>query len=134
MFRRLGSEVTVVELADQIVPREDAEISQSLKEALEEEGMTFRLGARTTKVAKTPGGLEVTIETKDGTTETIEGSHLLVSIGQTPNADDLGLDGGRHRDRQGRLHPAQRQARNQRPGRLGPWRRQGRPRLHPCVL
>ena len=92
LFRRLGSEVTVIELADQIVPREDAEISQSLKEALEEEGMTFRLGARTTKVAKTPGGLAVTIETKGGTTETIEGSHLLVSIGQTPNADDLGLE------------------------------------------
>jgi pyruvate/2-oxoglutarate dehydrogenase complex dihydrolipoamide dehydrogenase (E3) component len=92
LFRRLGSEVTVIELADQIVPREDAEISQSLKEALEEEGMTFRLGARTTKVAKTHGGLSVTVETKGGGSETIEGSHLLVSIGQTPNADDLGLD------------------------------------------
>ena len=92
LFRRLGSEVTVIELADQIVPREDAEISQSLKEALEEEGMTFRLGARTTKVARTQGGLSVTIETKGGGGETIEGSHLLVSIGQTPNADDLGLD------------------------------------------
>jgi pyruvate/2-oxoglutarate dehydrogenase complex dihydrolipoamide dehydrogenase (E3) component len=92
LFRRLGSEVTVIELADRIVPREDAEISQSLKEALEDEGMTFRLGARTTKVAKTQSGLSVTIETKGGGSETIEGSHLLVSIGQTPNADDLGLD------------------------------------------
>jgi pyruvate/2-oxoglutarate dehydrogenase complex dihydrolipoamide dehydrogenase (E3) component len=92
LFRRLGSEVTVIELADQIIPREDAEISQGLKEALEAEGMIFRLGARTTNIAKTPGGLAVTIENKDGTTETIEGSHLLVSIGQTPNSDDLGLD------------------------------------------
>ena len=54
--------------------------------------MNFRLGARTTKIAKTPGGLEVTIENKDGTNETLSGSHLLVAIGQTPNADDLGLD------------------------------------------
>ena len=43
MFRRFGSEVTVVELGDQIVPREDPEVSESLKEALEEEGMTFSL-------------------------------------------------------------------------------------------
>lgn len=92
LFRRLGSEVTVVELADQIIPREDAEVSQSLKEALEDEGMSFRLGARTTRIAKTQGGVAVTIESKDGTTETLEGSHILVSIGQTPNADDLGLD------------------------------------------
>ena len=92
LFRRLGSEVTVVELADQIIPREDAEVGQSLKDALEEEGMNFRLGARTTKIAKTPDGLEVTIEKKDGTAETLRGSHLLVSIGQTPNSDELGLD------------------------------------------
>lgn len=92
LFRRLGSEVTVVELADQIIPREDAEVSQSLKEALEDEGMSFRLGARTTRIAKTQGGVAVTIESKDGTTETLEGSHILVSIGQTPNADDLGPD------------------------------------------
>jgi pyruvate/2-oxoglutarate dehydrogenase complex dihydrolipoamide dehydrogenase (E3) component len=92
LFRRLGSEVTVVELAKQIVPREDAEVAQSLKEALEEEGMNFRLGARAAKIAKTPGGLEVTIENKDGTIETLSGSHLLVAVGQTPNSDDLGLD------------------------------------------
>jgi pyruvate/2-oxoglutarate dehydrogenase complex dihydrolipoamide dehydrogenase (E3) component len=92
LFRRLGSKITVIELADQIIPREDAEISQSLREALEAEGMTFRLGARTTRIAKTPEGVAVTIENKDGSTEMIAGSHLLVSIGQTPNSDDLGLD------------------------------------------
>jgi len=92
MFRRLGSEVTVVELGDQIIPREDPEVSESLKEALEGEGMTFHLGAKTTKVAKTPGGLEIVIEKKDGTTQTLKGTHLLVSIGQVPNSDDLGLE------------------------------------------
>jgi pyruvate/2-oxoglutarate dehydrogenase complex dihydrolipoamide dehydrogenase (E3) component len=92
MFRRFGSEVTVVELNDQIVPREDPEVSASLKDALEEEGMNFRLGARTTKIAKTPSGVKVTIEKKDGTSETLKGSHLLLCVGQTPNSDDLGLD------------------------------------------
>jgi len=92
MFRRLGSDVTVVELGDQIIPREDPEVSESLKEALEGEGMTFHLGAKTTKVAKTPDGLEIVVEKKDGTTQTLKGTHLLVSIGQVPNSDDLGLD------------------------------------------
>jgi pyruvate/2-oxoglutarate dehydrogenase complex dihydrolipoamide dehydrogenase (E3) component len=92
MFRRLGSAVTVVELGDQIIPREDPEVSQSLREALEEEGMSFRFGAKTTKVAKTADGVAITIEKKDGTTETLKGSHLLVCIGQVPNSDDLGLD------------------------------------------
>ena len=92
MFRRFGSDVTVIELSDQIVPREDPEVSDSLKEALEGEGMTFRLGARTSKIAKTPDGVAVTIENKDGTSETLEGSHLLVCVGQSPNSDDLGLD------------------------------------------
>jgi len=92
MFRRFGSEVTVVELSDQIVPREDPEVSASLKEALEEEGIKFRLGARTTKIAKTPDGVAVTIEKKDGTDEALKGSRLLVCVGQTPNSDNLGLD------------------------------------------
>jgi pyruvate/2-oxoglutarate dehydrogenase complex dihydrolipoamide dehydrogenase (E3) component len=92
MFRRLGSEVTVVELGDQIIPREDPEVSQSLREALEEQGMRFRFGAKTIKVAKAPSGVEITIEKKDGSTETLQGSHLFVAIGQVPNSDDLGLD------------------------------------------
>jgi pyruvate/2-oxoglutarate dehydrogenase complex dihydrolipoamide dehydrogenase (E3) component len=92
MFRRLGSEVSVVEMSDHIASREDAEISESLIEALEAEGMKFHLGLKATKVAKTADGLEVTVEKKDGTTERLEGTHLLMSIGQVPNSDDLGLD------------------------------------------
>jgi len=92
MFRRFGSEVTVVELGDQILPSEDPDVSQSLKEALEDEGMSFHLGSKATKVAKTPDGVEIVIQKKDGTTQTLKGSHLLVSIGQVPNSDDLGLD------------------------------------------
>ena len=92
MFRRFGSEVSVVELADRIIPHEDPEVSESLQDALEAEGMSFCLGARTTKVAKTPTGLEIAIEKKDGTAQTLKGSHLLVCIGQAPNSNDLGLD------------------------------------------
>ena len=85
---------------------------QSLKDALEEEGMNFRLGARTTN--RSASGVKVTIEKKDGTSETLKGSHLLLCVGQTANSDDLGLDRSRHRDRSGRLHQAQRQTGDQR--------------------
>jgi pyruvate/2-oxoglutarate dehydrogenase complex dihydrolipoamide dehydrogenase (E3) component len=92
MFRRFGAEVSVVELNGQITPREDEEVARALQEALEAEGMTFYLGSKTTAVSKTPGGLEITLEAKDGITRKLAGSHLLVAIGQQPNSDDLGLD------------------------------------------
>lgn len=92
MFRRLGSEVSVVEMSDQILPREDPEVSESLREALEAEGMRFHFASKATQVAKVSDGLELVIEKKDGTTETLRGTHLLMSIGQVPNSDDLGLD------------------------------------------
>lgn len=92
MFRRLGSEVSVVEMSDQILPREDPEVSESLREALEAEGMRFHFASKATQVAKVSDGLELVIEKKDGTTKTLRGTHLLMSIGQVPNSDDLGLD------------------------------------------
>jgi pyruvate/2-oxoglutarate dehydrogenase complex dihydrolipoamide dehydrogenase (E3) component len=91
MFRRFGSKVTVVELGDEIVSREDPEVSESLRQALESEGMQFRLGSRASTIAKTKTGIDVTIE-KGGSVETLQGSHLLICIGQVPNSDDLGLD------------------------------------------
>jgi len=93
MFTRFGSRVSVVEINDQITPREDAEVAKTLQEALEEEGMRFHLGASATQVAKTASGIDVTIEPRGGgAPRTLQGTHLLVSIGQVPNADDLGLD------------------------------------------
>jgi len=91
-FHRFGSEVTIIELADQIVPREDREVAESLKDALEAEGMCFHLGAHTTEAAKTPDGIQIAIKKKDGSSQTLNGTHLLMSIGQVPNSDDLGLE------------------------------------------
>jgi len=92
MFRRFGAEVSVIELMDQIIPREDEDVAESLQAALEDEGMTFYLGAKASRVAKTAGGIEVTVSGKDDSTQTISGSHLLVAIGRTPNTAELGLD------------------------------------------
>jgi len=93
MFTRFGSKVTVVEINDQITPREDEDVAKTLQAALEDEGMSFHFGASASKVARTADGIEVTIEPKAGGAATVlKGTHLLMSIGQVPNSDDLGLD------------------------------------------
>ncbi|HEX6385749.1 MAG TPA: mercuric reductase [Anaerolineae bacterium] len=92
MFRRFGSRVTAVELGDQIMSREDEEVSQALQEALEAEGIVFHLGAETTRVAKNGQGLEVTIACQDGHAQTLCGTHLLLAVGRVPNTDGLGLE------------------------------------------
>jgi len=93
MFRRFGSQVTVVELMDQIIPREDEDVAEALQQALEVEGIRFHLGATASRVTKMAAGLELTITYRqDDHTDTLTGSHLLVSIGQVPNTDTLGLE------------------------------------------
>lgn len=92
MFQRFGSQVTVIEFMDRIIPREDAEVSDTLQEALEDEGITFHTSAKATKVEKMDSGLVLTIEYKDGRTTQLDGSHLFIGVGRTPNSDDLGLE------------------------------------------
>jgi pyruvate/2-oxoglutarate dehydrogenase complex dihydrolipoamide dehydrogenase (E3) component len=91
MFRRFGSRVSVVEQGPRITGREDEDVSTALAKALEAEGIEFHTRAKATKVSKTASGLVLDIEAAGGT-QSLEGSQLLVAIGQVPNTDDLGLD------------------------------------------
>ncbi|MBV8557074.1 MAG: mercuric reductase, partial [Planctomycetaceae bacterium] len=91
MFRRFGSRVTIVHRAQQLLPREDADVAGSLQHVLEGEGLRFVLGATTTRAEKQDGRVALTVEA-GGTTETVRGSHLLVATGRRPNTDDLGLE------------------------------------------
>lgn len=92
MFRRFGSQVTVVEINERIIAHEDKEISVELQKILEDEGMTFHLAAKAVKVVAKEGGLELTIEYESGYRETLAGSHLLLAAGRVPNTADLGLE------------------------------------------
>ena len=92
MFRRFGSRVSIVEVNDRIASREDEDVSETLQKILEEEEIAFYLGHKATRVARNGANIDLTIEGKDGATQTLTGSHLLVAIGRTPNTDDLGLD------------------------------------------
>ena len=91
MFRRFGSRVTVIHNSDQILAREDPEISRELQKSLEADGVEFRLNATTTKVDKKGDRVLVTAMVGQQA-ETISGTHILAATGRRPNTDDLGLE------------------------------------------
>ena len=91
MFRRFGSEVTVIEQGPRLIGREDEDVSEAVREILEGEGITPVLGARDFVVAKDGEGVAVS-HAVDGAPATVRGSHLLVATGRQPNCDGLGLD------------------------------------------
>ncbi len=91
MYRRFGSAVTVVEMAARLVPREDEDTSAAIRDILEREGVAVRVGAECIALAKTPSGVRVRVDCREGE-PAVEGSHLLLAVGRRPNTDDLGLE------------------------------------------
>lgn len=91
MYRRFGSEVTVVEMGPRLIGREDEEVSTSVQQILEAEGITIRTNANCIGLAKRGDQVAVTASCEPGDDE-IVGSHVLLAVGRKPNTDDLGLD------------------------------------------
>jgi pyruvate/2-oxoglutarate dehydrogenase complex dihydrolipoamide dehydrogenase (E3) component len=91
MYRRFGSEVTVVEMGSRLIQREDPDVSAAISGILEREGVGIRVDATCIRVAKSGESIVVGVDCTVGAPE-IHGSHLLVAVGQRPNTDDLGLD------------------------------------------
>jgi len=91
MYRRFGADVTVVERASALIPREDPEISEAIRGILAAEGVMVRTGADCIALAPGPRGVRVHVSCADGAPE-VEGSDVLLAVGRTPNTDDLGLD------------------------------------------
>jgi dihydrolipoamide dehydrogenase len=93
VWRRLGSEVTIVEFLDKITPTVDGEISTAFQKILKKQGVKFELSHKVTGVEKLRTGLEVTIEpAKGGQARTLEADVVLVAIGRRPFTKDLGLE------------------------------------------
>ena len=90
IFRRFGAEVTVIEAAPRLVPREDEDVSAAIRSILEGEGSTFA-SAPDAPVEKEAVGISERLETSKRATA-VTGSHLLLAIGRVPNTDDLGLE------------------------------------------
>ncbi len=91
IFRRFGSEVTIVEMSPRLVPREDEDVSTAIREILEGEGVHVRVDAKCIRVEKNGDSVKVAVDCTSGEPD-IVGSHLLLAIGRKPNTDDLGLE------------------------------------------
>jgi dihydrolipoamide dehydrogenase len=93
VWRRLGSDVTVIEFLDRITPGVDDEITRHFQRALARQGLKFRLGSRVTKAEIGGTGIALDVEpAKGGAAETVEADVVLVSIGRRPHVEGLGLD------------------------------------------
>ena len=93
VWRRLGSDVTVVEFLDRITPGVDDEVTKFLQRTLAKQGLKFKLGAKVTKAEMSGEGVTLTVEpSKGGTAETLEADVVLVAIGRRPYVAGLGLD------------------------------------------
>ena len=90
-YRRFGSRVTVVEMGERLIGREDADVSDGVRQILEHEGIDVRLNAKCIAVEKRGGGISMQLDCSEDDPR-IEGSHLLLAVGRRPNTDDLGLD------------------------------------------
>ena len=91
MYRRFGSEVTVIELAPRLIPREDEDVSTVVREILEAEGVDFKLGVGDTRFAKRNGDTIINYKSSEGEFQ-VTGSHVLFAIGRKPNTGNLGLE------------------------------------------
>lgn len=89
VVRRFGAQVTVIEAAPQVLPREDPDVASEVRAILEREGVRFEVGSGVARVERDGDGVAVVLE--DGKAR-IAGSHLLVATGRRPNTDGLGLD------------------------------------------
>ncbi len=93
VWRRLGAKVTVVEFLDQLLPGMDGEVRKEAARLFKKQGMELRLSTKVTGASVKGKKVTLTLEpAAGGASETLEASHVLVSIGRKPNTDGLGLD------------------------------------------
>jgi pyruvate/2-oxoglutarate dehydrogenase complex dihydrolipoamide dehydrogenase (E3) component len=91
MFRRFGSEVTIVQRGEQLLAREDADVAGAVLDILQEDGIQVLLDSEAVRVDRQDGGqIRLSVRTPDGD-RTLEGSHLLIAAGRVPNTDRLNL-------------------------------------------
>src|SRR5262245_22855532 len=91
MYRRFGSQVTVVEMSSRLIGREDEDVSEAIRGIFENEGITVRTNAKCIGLEKRPAGVRVSVDCQEGS-PTVDATHMLLAVGRQPNTDDLGLD------------------------------------------
>ncbi|ADQ81644.1 dihydrolipoyl dehydrogenase [Riemerella anatipestifer] len=104
VYKRLGSEVTVVEYLDKIIPGMDGSLSKELQKVLKKQGMKFMLSTAVSAVERKGDAVVVTAKDKKGAEVSVEGDYCLVSVGRRPYTEGLGLENaGVDLDERGRV-------------------------------
>ena len=91
MFRRFGSEITIIEMGPRLIQREDEDVSTAIHEMLAGEGIEIRLNAKCIRLEKAAGEIAAGVDCTNSPPE-VSGSHLLLAVGRRPNTEDLGLE------------------------------------------
>ena len=91
MFRRFGSEVTIIEMGPRLMQREDEDVSAAVQEIVEREGVRVRLNAKCIGFSKRAEEIVARVDCTDPPEE-VSGTHVLLAVGRRPNTDDLGLE------------------------------------------
>ena len=92
IFEAYGSEVTIIEALDRLLPVEDADISAQIQKAYKKRGMTIHTGARIQSAESTDEGVVLTFEDSKGEEQTLTVDRVLSAVGRVPNTEDVGLD------------------------------------------
>jgi dihydrolipoamide dehydrogenase len=92
IFRRFGSEVTIIELLPRLVPVEDEAVSVELEKSFKKQGIKSLTGTKVTKATVTSKGVDVEAEAPDGKTQKLSAEILLVATGRGPVTTDLGVE------------------------------------------
>ena len=90
LFRRFGSEVTIIQSAASLLTREDPDVAEEVAKILREDGLRIVLNAKATRAERAGSNVRIQIEGAEGVTS-LDGSHLLVATGRVPNSDGLNL-------------------------------------------
>src|SRR5438128_4562995 len=100
IFRRFGSDVTLVELLPRIVPVEDEAISAELQKSFRKQGIKIHTGTKVTKATASAGGVDIEAQLPEGQPERMSADYLLVATGRGPVTQGLAIEGlGLHLDR-----------------------------------
>jgi pyruvate/2-oxoglutarate dehydrogenase complex dihydrolipoamide dehydrogenase (E3) component len=91
-MRRFGSNVSVIERNDRLLHREDEDVTEALRSLFEDEGIDILLNAHIKRISGKSGRSVKIVLEQDGVEKTLEGSHVLVAAGRTPNTQGLGLE------------------------------------------
>lgn len=92
VYSAYGTEVTVIEALDRVLPLEDAEVSSFVERAYKKRGMAVHTGAKVQSSERTETGIRLTFTDRKGAEQTLEVERVLSAVGRVPNIEDLGLE------------------------------------------